>query len=95
MKRAKNKKSDLEIEVTRAHQYANKKTKKETTFFDMKVNGVSIYGCTLVEGKNGTFVSFPSYKGSNDKYYNHARVELSDDDIELIETLVSDALEED
>lgn len=90
-----NKKSDLEIEVTRAHQYANKKTKKETTFFDMKVNGVSIYGCTLVEGKNGTFVSFPSYKGSNDKYYNHAWVELSDDDIELIETLVSDALEED
>lgn len=92
---AKNKKSDLDIEVTRAHQYANKKTKKETTFFDMKVNGVSIYGCTLVEGKNGTFVSFPSYKGSNDKYYNHAWVELSDDDIELIETLVSDALEED
>lgn len=93
---AKNvKKSDLEIEVTRAHQYANKKTKKETTFFDMKVNGVSIYGCTLVEGKNGTFVSFPSYKGSNDKYYNHAWVELSDDDIELIETLVADALEED
>ena len=93
---AKNvKKSELEIEVTRAHVFANKKTKKETTFFDMKVNGVSIYGCTLVDGKNGTFVSFPSYKGSNEKYYNHAWVELSDDDIELIETLVSDALEED
>lgn len=93
---AKNvKKSELEIEVTRAHVFANKKTKKETTFFDMKVNGVSIYGCTLVEGKKGTFVSFPSYKGSNDKYYNHAWVELSDDDIEMIETLVSDALEED
>lgn len=94
MKKSEKKIQELEIEVTRAHNYANKKTKKETTFFDMKVNGVSIYGCTLVEGKNGTFVSFPSYKGSNDKYYNHAWVELSDDDIESISDQVQQLLDE-
>lgn len=87
--------SNLNIEVTRAHVFVNKKAKKETTFFDMKVNGVSIYGCTLVDGKKGTFVSFPSYKGSNDKYYNYAWVELSEEDIEHIQDLVSYALEDD
>ena len=39
-----------EIKVTRAHAY------KDQLFFDMVVNGVSIYGCRLVDGKKGVFV---------------------------------------
>ena len=39
-------------EVIRAKEY------KETVFFDVTINGVSIYGCRFVEGKNGDFVSF-------------------------------------
>lgn len=37
--------------------------------FDLEVNGVTIYGCRVVEGKNGDFISFPQRKGSDGKYY--------------------------
>lgn len=59
--------------VTRANQV------NDTVFFDMEVNGVTIYGCKVIEGKNGDFVSFPSHKGKDGKYYNYAYVKLSDE----------------
>lgn len=52
--------------------------------FDMIVNDVTIYGCRLLEGKNGMFVSFPSRKGKDDKYYNSAYVGLSVADVDNI-----------
>lgn len=52
--------------------------------FDMIVNDVTIYGCRLLEGKNGIFVSFPSRKGKDDKYYNIAYTSLSTADIDNI-----------
>jgi len=52
--------------------------------FDMIVNDVTIYGCRLLEGKNGMFVSFPSRKGNDNKYYNIAYVSLSEADIDSI-----------
>ena len=67
-----------EIKVTRAHAH------KDQLFFDMKVNGVKIYGCRLVEGSKGTFVSFPSRKGNDGKYYSYAFVSLSDEDTKNI-----------
>ena len=66
------------ITVERAHAY------KDHLFFDMVVNGVKIYGCRLVEGSKGTFVSFPSRKGNDGKYYSHAWVQLSEADIKNI-----------
>lgn len=71
--------STLQIEVTRAKQF-----KDGGTVFDVVINGVSIYGCRVVEGKNGDFVSFPAYKGSDDRYYSHAYIKLSDVDTESI-----------
>lgn len=63
-----------EIEVTRA------KVIKESIAFDMIVNGITIYGCWLREGKEDkNFISFPSYKGSNGSYYNHVWFKISDD----------------
>ena len=88
------KQSDKEIKVLRANVYS-KKGKKDVTFFDLEVNGVSIYGCTLVDGKKGTFTSFPSYKGSNDKYYHYAWVELDDTDQAVIEDQIQELLEDD
>lgn len=65
----------VNAEVTRA---------KETEwgcFFDLVVNGVTIYGCRVVEGSKGDFISFPSRKNEKDgKYYNHAYIKLSDED---------------
>lgn len=70
------------IEVVRAKQFDN------GIVFDMLVNGVTIYGCRLVEGKKGTFVSFPSKKGKDGKYYSHAYVKLSQEDTDFIIKLI-------
>ena len=73
-----------EIEVTRAKELEN------VIMFDMKVNDVTIYGCSyrvLTRKDNGEEfgkVGFPSKK-SGDNYYNHAFVKLSSADIENIE----------
>lgn len=43
---------------------------KTAAFFDLETNeGIVIKGFTLVEGQNGLFVSVPSSKGKDDKYY--------------------------
>lgn len=77
-----------EIKVIRAKMY------KKTTFFDLEVNGVKIYGCRFIEGDHGNFVGFPSYRSnSNRKYYNHAYVSLSEDEINQIEDQINDLLD--
>lgn len=71
--------TENEIKVTRGHVFDD-----GLVAFDMEVNGVSIYNSTLREGKNGQFVSFPSRKGKDGKYYSHVYVKLSDDDVKSI-----------
>lgn len=73
-----------EIEVTRAKELEN------VIMFDMKVNDVTIYGCSYRvltrkdTGEEFGKVGFPSKK-SGDNYYNHAFVKLSAADVENIE----------
>lgn len=73
-----------EIEVTRAKELEN------VIMFDMKVNDVTIYGCSYRvltrkdTGEEFGKVGFPSKK-SGDNYYNHAFVKLSAADVETIE----------
>ena len=44
---------------------------KTKAFVDLELDGtLVIKGLTLVEGKNGLFLSFPSKEGKNGKYYN-------------------------
>lgn len=45
----------------------------EYGLFGLEHNDATIYGCKLIEGSKGIFVSFPSRKGSDGKYYAHAR----------------------
>ena len=68
-----------DIQVTRAHQFDD-----GSITFDMTVNGVTIYGNRIVEGSKGTFVSFPSRKGKDNKYYAYAFVQLSADEVKDI-----------
>ena len=67
------------IKVTRGHVFDD-----GSVAFDMEVNGVSIYNCTLREGKNGQFVSFPSRKAKDGKYYSHCYVKLTEEDTKTI-----------
>lgn len=75
-----------DIEVTRAKEI------KGSYAFDMTVNGVKIYGCWLKEGKKGNFISFPSYKGSDDKWYSHVYFEITDELEAEIEEKIEAAL---
>ena len=65
------------LEVTRAREY------EDIFFFDMVLNGVYIYGCRLIEGDNGWFVSFPSKKPNKKggKWFNHCWAKLPEDAI--------------
>lgn len=99
MARSKSKKEvpqyeDHEIEVVRAREWQPKKG-DPVCFVDLTINGVSINGCMLRDGKNGSFISFPSYQGSDKKYYNHVWVGLSENDIKQIEEDVDKLLDED
>ena len=74
LKKNKQEETTFTVKVTRAKQIKN------NVAFDMEVNGVMIYGCWLKETKAGkNFVSFPSYKGSDGKYYSHAFFKISDE----------------
>ena len=48
--------------------------------FNLEINGVKIYGMTVIEGSNGDFLSFPSRKGQDGKYYSIVWCKLSDKD---------------
>lgn len=46
-------------------------TSNTKAFIDLKLDDtLVIKGLTLVEGKNGLFLSFPSKQGKDKKYYN-------------------------
>lgn len=76
-KENQNAKVDYSVKVLKA-----KAVKDGHAVFDMEVNDVKIYGCWFTEyknkeGKDGTMVSFPSYKGDNGTYYSHAWFPIS------------------
>ena len=75
-----------DLKVLRAKEY------NEIDFIDLQVNGVKIYGCRFMEGKNGDFVSFPSYKAKDGKYYSHAYVDLDEASIKLIDEQIDELL---
>lgn len=57
------------MKIARMNSYdGNSKTQ---AFFDVETEeGITIKGFTLVEGPKGLFVSVPSEKGKDDKYYD-------------------------
>lgn len=79
----------LTIEVLRAHDLTKDDQEGCNIAVDLKINGVTIYGCFYREGKdkNGkdySMISFPSHQGKDGKYYNYAYVKLTDEDVEKI-----------
>ena len=87
-KKKETKAVDHQIEVLRAVEFPEENGHYNIGF-DVKINGVIIYGCILIQGekdgKDYSFPTFPQRKGKDDKYYNVVYVELSDADKEAIE----------
>lgn len=87
----------LAIEVLRAKDFTEDGKDGCSISFDMKVNGITIYGCWYREGKDKKnedyqLVSFPSKQGKDGKYYNHAYVKLQQSDIDLISKQIESLL---
>ena len=81
MKKSTDKKQEREtIEVRSVEVTRVREVKGGTVFFTLTLNGVTIYDCRVVEGKNGDFIAFPSEKGSDGKYYSKVWASLSDED---------------
>jgi len=93
-------KKDSNFEATKVESLEVKsvrvvETKRgDLVFFTLVINGVYINNCKVATGKNGDFVGWPQYKGSDDKWYNQVYVPLSDDDTKKIMELVQDAINE-
>lgn len=68
------------LEVEKVREYNN------NYFFNLIVSGiVTIYGCILRQSKNGDwFVCFPSKKGKDDKFYNIAYMNLTEEQTSCI-----------
>lgn len=95
--RKKKENSDQEmsysVQVKRAHEFDD----SNDIGIDMVVNGVTIYGCiyksgTNKDGEEYTFVSFPSRKGKDGKYYNFAYFKIDDDLLKDIENQIEKLL---
>ena len=65
----------------------------DLVFFTLVINGVYINNCKVATGKNGDFVGWPQYKGSDDKWYNQVYVPLSDEDTKTIMDMVQHDLD--
>lgn len=79
-----------DIKVLRAHEF-----KSGDIGFDAEVNGIKLYGLTYIDTVEGRkneepFISFPSRKGSDGKYYNNFWFPVSAMDMENIEAQLED-----
>ena len=71
--------------------------KKDSYRMTLIINGVKIYGAKYItytgtDGKDTSFISFPSYKGADNKYYNVCWYPISDQELAEIEKLMEAAL---
>lgn len=89
-------KGNLEVKEIKIEELSVKRVRvfgrNNTVSFDLTINGVTIYGCFVVEGEKGDFISFPSTKAKDGRYYNHAWCKLSDDDTKRIISMVENEL---
>lgn len=57
--------------------------------FSIQIDGIcKIHGCRLVDGKNGTFIGMPRWKGMDGKFHNCASLLLEEDTLDDIVAFV-------
>ena len=95
MKKSNKKVESKEVETLEVTDYEvlnARKTKNGFVFFNLKLNGITIYGCKVIESEKGNFISFPSYKGTDGNYYSHVYARLDDETVSDILDSVDDKL---
>ena len=78
------------------HEYAVRRAVRfdKDVVFDLTIDDFTIYRCRVVEGKNGDFISLPSRKGNDGKFWGIVYKRFSQDETNLILDMVSVALAE-
>lgn len=77
----------ISFEILKATQYS------WGVGFNMVLNGVTIYNCTVAETKDGKFfISFPSRKGTDGKWYSYVYFRFSEADQNVILEAVQNKL---
>jgi len=79
------------ITVERIHKMDAQQSLK--AFCDITINGVTVKGLRVIEGANGLFVSLPSDKGNDDKWYPSIKLQTKED-YQLMNTIVLEAYSE-
>lgn len=76
------------------HEYAVRRAVQfdKDVLFDLTIDDFTIYGCRVVEGKNGDFIGIPSRKGKDGKFWGVVYKRFSQDETNLILDMVSAAL---
>ena len=73
------------VEILRARQF------DWGVSFSMMLNGITIHNCTVGLTKNGdNFISFPSYKGKDGKWYSYVYFRFSPEDLEMVLDMVAE-----
>lgn len=84
MKKPENNNNRNNVEELKIDSYEVKRAitigKNSNVIADVCINGITIYGMRVVEGKNGDFLSFPQQKGKDGNYYNICYARFSDKD---------------
>ena len=81
MKRNSNNKKEEMVSIKISDRISIDKVREikgGTIMFTLITGAAYVYGCRVVEGRNGDFIAFPSYKGTDGNYYNHCYVSLTD-----------------
>lgn len=66
------------------------------TYFTLILNGVTINDCRVAETKDGKeFISLPSYKGKDGRWYSIVWFRFSDEDQDEILSMIDDESDED
>lgn len=61
--------------------------------FSIQIDGIcKIHGCRLVDGKNGTFIGMPRWKGMDGTFHNCASLLLSEEKLDFIMKFVDEHL---
>lgn len=93
-KEEKKAKASYTCKVKRVHVVS--KDEKTRILFDMEVNGVSVSGCTYMEGtkdgKEWQMVTFPQRKGSDGNYYNIVWMPMSKETVQTIASQIEQLL---
>lgn len=71
---------DTEFKISRAVYF----TESDSYVFNLEFADINFYKLKVINGKNGWFISFPSEKGKDGKYYDYFYIPFTDDEKDAI-----------